>query len=120
MTGGRKLRMLHLDSAKVQQVFLSLPHQHPGFGHISCRNIRRPGWCYISTRSSKQLAAVHIGASKALWFNRGYENWLNHGSSYDSYTVEAQASVSPSGKQAIFTSDWDGNSPVHDYVISFD
>lgn len=92
-------------------------------GHVSCRNLRRPGWCYISD----------AGASARWW--RGYDQvWAqqiapdgvaqvfaheHHG--FDTaYYRQPQAVPSRDGTRVLWASDWDGgrNAPVFDYVAS--
>jgi hypothetical protein len=92
-------------------------------GHVSCRNIHRPGWCYISD----------AGASARWW--RGYDQvWAqqiapdgvaqvfaheHHG--FDTaYYRQPQAVPSRDGARVLWASDWDGNrkAPVFDYVAT--
>ncbi len=105
---------------------------NPGFGHVSCRNIHRPGWCYISTKKRKVVGAVRIGYPRPEFRSanrdgesviRGYralEHWGFHHSSDKDYNAQAKASVSPSGTKIIVTSDWDGRGEVNDYVIALE
>lgn len=105
---------------------------NPGFGHVSCRNIHRPGWCYVSTKNRKMVGAVRIGYPRPEFRStnsqgesviRGYralEIWGYHHSSEDSYHAQAKASVSPSGTKIIVTSDWLGKGEINDYVIALE
>jgi hypothetical protein len=90
-------------------------------GHVSCRNLARPGWCYISDD----------GGSARYW--RGYDQvWAqqiapdgvaqvfaheHHG--FDSaYYRQPHAVPSRDGARVLWASDWDGgrSAPVFDYV----
>lgn len=92
-------------------------------GHVSCRNIHRPGWCYISD----------AGHSPRLW--RGYDQvwaqriardgpvqaFAHEHHSYDTgYYHQPQAVPSRDGSRVLWASDWDGGraAPVFDYVAS--
>jgi len=99
-----------------------------GHGHVSCRNIKRPGWCYISTYNNL-IGAVRIATSDnlvglsvpAVDFDRGvavYEHWGYHESSSRNYQSTPKASVSPSGQQVIFSTDWRGTDQINAYVLS--
>ena len=98
---------------------------HPGTwgGHVSCRNLERPGWCYISDD----------GGSARYW--RGYDQvWAqqiapdgvaevfaheHHG--FDTaYYRQPQGVPSRDGARVLWASDWDGGNkaPVFDYVAS--
>ena len=73
-----------------------------GNGHVSCRAIKRPGWCYISTRNQHQrIAAVKISEKDSV-----VEVWGFSKSSSHNYDAQPKASVSPSGRKIIFSSDW--------------
>lgn len=99
------------------------PLQH---GHVSCRNTRRPGWCYFSAGSDR-VGAVRIGepSSNGTAHARGdddaeLELWGRHYSSASEYASQPKAVASPSGRQVMFTSDWQGEAEVNDYVLSVD
>lgn len=79
-------------------------------GHVSCRNLRRPGWCYFSNGEGV-VGAVKIASPAEV------EVWGFHRSSRVSYDVLPKASVSPSGSQVIFTSDWYGTGEINDYIV---
>ncbi len=82
-------------------------------GHISCRNINRPGWAYITQAtsanpSSKQLIAVKLDNSGIV------EHFGHHFSSDISYDQSPMAVASPNGDKICFHSDFgtganDGN-----------
>ena len=90
-------------------------------GHLSCRNVARPGWCYVSDG----------GHSARYW--RGYDQvwaqqiapdgvaqvFAHEHHSYDAgYYHQPQAVPSRDGVRVLWASDWDGGrkAPVFDYV----
>ena len=92
-------------------------------GHISCRNIARPGWCYVSD----------AGHSPRTW--RGYDQiWAQkietdgpvqvfahaHHSYNAGYYHQPQAVPNHDGSRVLWASDWDGgrSAPVFDYVAA--
>jgi len=101
-----------------------------GFGHLSCRNVLRPGWCYFASSNSKILGSFAIGYKSnnrskveilGETYNRGiraFEYWGNHNSSESTYDAQSKVSVSPSGKKIIVTSDWENAYEVNDYIIN--
>lgn len=102
------------------------------FGHLSCRAARRPGWCYFSTSGHQLLGAIRLGTPKSESFLTRFtrkpsgtdsviiELWGYHRSSEKDYAAQAKASVSPSGRAIIFTSDWNGEHPDDDYILEVD
>ncbi len=101
-----------------------------GHGHVSCRNIDRPGWCYFSA-GRYRIGSIRLGISDpkptGTHYNgqpryRGvaqWEPWGYHRSSWRDYAVQPKASVSWSGTKMIVTSDWYGKGEVNDYVFEF-
>jgi hypothetical protein len=92
-------------------------------GHVSCRNIARPGWCYISDgghsarpwRGYDQVWAQEIAADGKV------EVFAHEHHSYDAgYYHEPQAVPSRDGARVLWASDWGGGraAPVFDYVAS--
>lgn len=92
-------------------------------GHLSCRNVARPGWCYISD----------VGHSPRIW--RGYDQvWAQqiapdglveafaheHHSYNAGYYHQPQAVPSRDGSRVLWASDWDGGrkAAVFDYVAA--
>ncbi len=80
--------------------------QHPDFGvdgHVSCRNINRPGWAYIThgdAAQSGQMLAVKLDNTGTV------EYFGHHYSSNTSYGQSAMASASPNGDKICFKSDF--------------
>ena len=90
-----------------------------GGGHISCRNLDRPGWCYLSDDSP----AGKYQGNDQVWAQRIETNGevevfahLHH--SYAGYVHEPQAVPNRDGTRVAWASDWDGGgkAPVYDYV----
>ncbi len=92
-----------------------------GHGHLSCRNILRPGWCYFSKGATESTAAgATLGSVKVSHSNPGtIENFGFHRSIFNNSNYQAQpkASASPSGTKIIYTSNWFGTAEVSDYVV---
>lgn len=131
MIGDKRIRSIDIETAQISDLLVGNFFNRPGHGHVSCRNVNRPGWCYISANGAGVVGAVKINRSrsnfeKLLNFftfsnnrDRGsFELWGFHNSESDSYESTPKASVSPSGKQIIFSSDWNGTELSHDYVIN--
>ncbi len=93
-------------------------HNHPDFGfgdaHISCRNIRRPGWAYASTDPSKggMIVAVKLDGSGTV------ELFGHHFSSAYNYTKSPMPVPSPDGTIVMFNSDF-GDSVNTELVYVF-
>ena len=92
-------------------------------GHISCRNIGRPGWAYVSleyrkgisppeTRNEGVLLAVKLDGSGTV------ENFGHHQSSAINYAKSVKLAPSPDGTQVMFTSDW-GNDQDMELTYEF-
>ena len=107
----RGIWMYQLDTAMRTQI---LPDKYNG-GHLSCRNIKRPGWAYMSCNKKgfREVFAVKLDGSGTV--NR----FAKHHSSFKapSYISESQASPSPDGSKVIFASDWTGESEVNSYIV---
>ena len=72
-------------------------------GHISCRNINRPGWAYITNADaaqSGQLVAVKLDNTGTV------EYFGHHFSSNTSYDQSPMATASPNGDMICFKSDF--------------
>ncbi len=81
-----------------------LPDKYNG-GHISCRNYRRPGWCYPSTTAEghREVFALKLDGSGTV--NRFTQTHQTSGNSH--------GGVNADGTKIIFTSDWDGKTKNH-------
>ncbi|HHD78235.1 MAG TPA: DUF5011 domain-containing protein [Epsilonproteobacteria bacterium] len=93
-----------------------LPSKYGG-GHVSCRNYRQNGWCYLSTSQEGFREALGVkldgtGAVKRF----AQTHFLNDGGNGDG----ANAIVSPDGTQMIFKSNWAENGGIWDsYHVKF-
>jgi hypothetical protein len=89
-------------------------------GHISCRNNKRPGWCYLSEDhgNSSDAGANEVYAIK-LDTSGTVERFAHmHISANPSYEGQPMAVPSRDGSKALWASDWQkGNSaPIYAYV----
>ena len=84
--------------------------QNPDFGvdgHVSCRNINRPGWAYIThsdAAQSGQIVAVKLDNTGTVAY------FGHHFSSNTSYEQSPMATASPNGDIVCFKSDF-GTAP---------
>ena len=128
MIGDRFISYVRLHDAKQVRSPVTGYLNKAGHGHVSCRNINRPGWCYVSTyknvigavriEESSNLLGLSVPDFKSARAVAAFEFWGTHESSSGSYASQPKVSASPSGKQVIFTSDWHGNQEINDYIIS--
>lgn len=92
-------------------------------GHISCRNVQRPGWAYVSleyregispagTRNDGVLLAVKLDGSGTV------EHFGHHQSSAINYSKSAKLVPGPDGTRVMFTSDW-GNHQEQELTYEF-
>jgi len=73
------------------------------YGHVSCRNINRPGWAYVThsmSAQSGQMVAVKLDNSGLV------EHFGHHFSSSTSYDQAPMAVASPNGDLICFKSDF--------------
>ena len=106
------LNMYYLDH--LERVELS---SHPDFshgGHISCRNLQRPGWAYVS-----QDEMVHSGLMVAVRLDTSgiVEFFGHHFSSSQTYLKSPMPVPSPDGRQVMFKSDF--GDTTQDVVYTF-
>ena len=84
-------------------------------GHVSCRNINRPGWAYIThslAAESGQMVAVKLDDSGLV------EHFGHHFSSGTSYAQASMAVASPNGDKICFKSDF-GTGPNTNPSVSY-
>jgi len=90
---------------------------HPDFGvdgHISCRNLNRPGWAYVTNADAAQngqLVAVKLDNSGIV------EHFGHHFSSNTSYDQSPMAVASPNGDMICFKSDFGTGPNTHPSVV---
>lgn len=112
--GGGKIYM-HKLNGNASSIVLNT---HPDFGvsgHISCRNINRPGWAYVTMSEldeSAQIVAVKLDNSGMV------EHFGHHFSSALSYKQAAMAVASPNGDKICFKSDF-GTDPVGGSEVAY-
>ena len=75
--------------------------------HISCRNFKRPGWCYVSAHDSNGTAMYEVFAVK-LDESQTVERFAHHHTSASSESAQARGVPSPDGTKVMFGSDWGG------------
>ncbi len=93
-------------------------HTHSDFGygdaHLSCRNLQRPGWAYLSTDPERggMILAVKLDGSMTVEF------FGHHFSSSVNYTKSPMPVPSPDGTGVMFNSDFgDSTNPELVYVF---
>jgi hypothetical protein len=71
-------------------------------GHISCRNLQRPGWCYATLIGTgyNQAVAFKLDGSGTV------QRFANHRSTNSNYDVQPKGVVSTDGTKMLWTSDW--------------
>ena len=112
--GGGKIYMHKLNGTASSIVL----NTHPDFGvsgHISCRNINRPGWAYVTMSElaqSAQIVAVKLDNSHIV------EHFGHHFSSALSYEQAAMAVASPNGDKICFKSDF-GTDPTPGSPVAY-
>jgi hypothetical protein len=103
---GFYLKYIRLDTGEVTPLF-----SYPGGiwgGHVSTRNIDRPGWAYISEGcctdnpvAPREIFAIKLDNSNTI------ERFAKHHSDYDAgYGHEAQAVPNRDGTKVLFASNW--------------
>lgn len=100
--------------------------EHPlGGGSVSCRGVDRKSWCIFSSPNGR-IGAAQVGAldGPPLRTNElgnpvlpGIALWEHWGYSRSTSATVPAASMSPSGRQIVFTSDLGGS--VNTYVLSY-
>lgn len=98
--------------------------------HVSCRNITRPGWCYVSTywNSSgtdaylfRETFALKLDGTGTI--QRFAPGVFSDHPAEPAYRRESHAVPNPRGDLVLFSSDWFDPSPmaaVHTYVTGVD
>ena len=111
-SGGGGVWMYHLD--KIVAPIKMLRSNHGG-GHISCRNYKRPGWCYVNTAENryKEVFALKLdnGSGVVDRMAQTQMSAQNAGCT--------QVNVSPDGKKILFASDWNEGTSA-DYQSDLD
>ncbi|ADV46072.1 immunoglobulin-like domain-containing protein [Nitratifractor salsuginis] len=98
-----------------------------GGGHVSCQNYKRPGWAYITYKSSqlndRDIFAIMLGDDGVDIHNNRIVNrfakarfMAEHNSGYGYSDRSAHATPSPDGTKVIFKSNWKEGEPLDDFV----
>jgi len=109
--GGTAIRSYNLRTHAALDL---IPSNHGG-GHISCRNYRRLGWCYVNTSEEgyKELFALKLDDHVSGVVERYVQTHVSH----DNRGV-TQVNVSPDGTKVLFGSDWgDADNRVDTYHV---
>ena len=99
--GTGTLNMFYLDT--MQRVVLSENMDFDGAGHVSCRNINRPGYAYVSQDGayfSGQIIAFKLDNSGLV------EHFGHHFSTSSSYLKSPMPVPAPNGDKIMFKSDF--------------
>ena len=132
MIGNLHISYIRLRDGQIIRLPLSTGEQPLGFGHVSCRNLNRPGWCYISAFNRFLIGAVRIhwdSTGNTTMDNSGqsvqsgvaeFEAWGSHRSTASTYFATMRASASPSGNRIAFASDWFGRGEIATYTLQYE
>jgi hypothetical protein len=95
------LNMYFLD--RLERVVLSSNSDFSGEGHISCRNLNRPGWAYVS-----QDEEVHTGQIVAIKLDDSgiVEHFGHHYSTASTYDKSPMPCPNPNGDKIMYKSDF--------------
>ena len=106
------LNMFYLNREE-RVVLTDNPDFNSGGGHISCRNLKRPGWAYVTQKGTPaQLVAVKLDKSGIVAY------FGHHYSSNATYTKSPMAVPSRDGKKVMYKSDFgDSTNPDEVYVF---
>ncbi|XOV91560.1 MAG: hypothetical protein ACFHWX_15265 [Bacteroidota bacterium] len=88
--------------------------------HTSGRNLKRPGWVYVTynLRDKPSMVPYQNEIVAVRLDGRRVERLGNIHSNDFTYAAQAHGSPSPDGLRVIFASDWDsGSYPVQAYII---
>jgi hypothetical protein len=106
------LNMFYLN--RMERVVLSSSADFSGEGHVSCRNINRPGWAYVS-----QDEVAHTGQIIAMKLDDSglVEHFGHHYSTASSYLKSPMPCPNPNGNKIMFKSDFGDESNDVIYVF---
>jgi len=106
------VNMYYLD--RMERVVLHTTNDFAGEGHISCRNLNRPGWAYISQDEparSGQILAIKLDNSGLV------EHYGHHFSTSSTYKKSPMPVPSPNGDKIMFKSDFGDATTVVVYTF---
>lgn len=101
---------------RMERIVLTSSPDFSGEGHVSCRNLNRPGWAYVS-----QDEVVHTGQIVAMKLDDSglVEHFGHHYSSSSTYNKSPMPVPTPNGEKIMFKSDF-GNAANTDEVFIFE
>ena len=118
LDGNRNINIVNLKTGKIRKL------TRIGWGttpHVSCRNLDKPGWALISTQGPDRKYPNHD--FEIFWLRMDgigeVRRIAHHHSSRDKggYFAEQHAVTNRSGTKIIFTSNWDGEESISDFLI---
>jgi hypothetical protein len=101
---------------------------YPG-GHVSCRNLSRPGYAYLSNNLAygtsnyagrQDIFAIELADPPTLGGSVEYFAKQHTPDPRASYDYDPMAVASPSGGRVFWGTGWDGSSTVHGFVAGMD
>jgi hypothetical protein len=97
--GGTAIRSYNLRT----HASLDLLGSNHGGGHISCRNVQRPGWCYVNTSEEgyTEVFALKLDDHVSGVVERYAQTHVS-----ETRHELTQVNVSPDGTKVLFGSDW--------------
>jgi hypothetical protein len=110
--------MYYLDTGDEIQL---LPSKYNG-GHVSCRNYKRPGWCYLSTNQEtyREVFAIKLdGSGLANRFAQTHIAEYNDEDEAARPAPNSQGGTSPDGTKILFESNWDNEAGSDGFQESF-
>lgn len=122
----RGISMIRIDNGK--KTFLLGDQKMSWYIHVSCRNIKRPGWAYVSEFANENSERLKPNFQKIFAVkldpnaqnNAETETFAHaHHSDYVAYKFSPFAVPNRDGSQVMFRSDWMGGKPdseINSYV----
>jgi hypothetical protein len=91
------------------------------YGHVSGRNIHRPGWIYLSVFNNS-ITAGRAGHDQVVAVKTDGSGTVevfgfSHHTNTTTYAMQPHAVPSPDGSRVLFASEW-GGSGIYAYVVS--
>ena len=111
--GKASLNAYRLKDGKNIEILKNRELEIGGARHISCRNYKQKGWCYISTQKHSLILAIKLEK------NGDIKYITNHNSTQKTYLKIATPVANPTGTKIIFSSDWRNKNKevVFDYLV---
>lgn len=114
-TGNYGISMVNLLTGVTTGLWLKTAADYPNLSHISCRNLGRPGWAYLSggedaatfNRYPSHLKQITVKLDPANQNVGEFWGWNNARQGNNKYDHQAHGVPSRDGKKFLFASDWD-------------